>query len=198
MWLFTTDGFFSVVCASEGHGNRRQSVDLNLLMIRARARSHLVNLKRRFPDLLKHHEILQSHSSDYAFRIVVQRDVWQQVLLRFSERIDYGNSKGAVADKRQPGNRAYEQSLHDVWEVMRQLQTHDGDERSGVSEFDSLSEMRDAFGDPEPRDPNDPDFKDEVFQLCKDLGNRPEDFVNDPTFAREYAEWLKTAKSDGE
>ena len=48
MWIFTKYGFFSIVCAYEG---RRSNPLPNLVMIRARAKEHLLALQERFPAL---------------------------------------------------------------------------------------------------------------------------------------------------
>jgi len=46
--------------------------------------------------------------------------------------------------------------------------------------------------DPEVQDENDPAYKLEQFQLLKERGRKPSDIWNEPQFAAEYAEWLKT------
>lgn len=51
--------------------------------------------------------------------------------------------------------------------------------------------------DPELPDENDPQFREEVFQILKVQGCKPEDLI-DPEDAALYAEWLKTAGSETE
>jgi len=50
MWLFTQYGFFSAVCAREGDGSYTNRVDPTRIMVRARLKNHLENLKRRFTE----------------------------------------------------------------------------------------------------------------------------------------------------
>jgi len=52
MWIFTKHGFFSAVCARQGDGKHGQPVDHDRIMVRARVRSHLEALKKRFPERL--------------------------------------------------------------------------------------------------------------------------------------------------
>ena len=60
MWVFTKYGFFSAVCARKGSGKYGQPVDPDRIMIRARLRSHLDALLKRFPDLFGDSEIPKS------------------------------------------------------------------------------------------------------------------------------------------
>lgn len=122
MWIFTTHGFFSAVCARQGAGEHGQPVDPGRMMIRARVRSHLEALKGRFPDLLGSCEIHDDAGTDYAFRVFVAKSVWSKVLSGLAEDTDYDNFKSAVARQQGRSGAAYERSLHDVWSVMYELQ----------------------------------------------------------------------------
>jgi hypothetical protein len=51
------------------------------------------------------------------------------------------------------------------------------------------------YGDPEPPDENDPEFKRELFETFRALRTKPEDLI-DPHDAAEYAEWLKEQTED--
>jgi hypothetical protein len=102
MWIFTTHGFFSAVCARK-------------------VRGHLEALQRRFPDLGQS-EIVESHDTDYAYRIFVDKSAWSKVLSELAEETDYDNFKAAVAHQQGNGGGAYERSLHRVWAVMYELQ----------------------------------------------------------------------------
>lgn len=122
MWVFTKHGFFSAVCAGQGIGKQGQPVDPDRIMVRARVRSHLDALKKRFPDMLGECEIQRSDKTDYAFRIFVAKTVWAQVLVGLAEETDYGNFKSEVASHQGKAGAAYERSLHHVWSVMYELQ----------------------------------------------------------------------------
>lgn len=122
MWIFTKHGFFSAVCARQGNGTYSQPVDLDRIMVRARVRDHLEALKKRFADLLGDCEILESTSTDYAFRLFVQKSSWAKVVAELANETDYDNFKSEVAKHQERSGAAYEHSLHDVWSVMYKLQ----------------------------------------------------------------------------
>lgn len=122
MWVFTKHGFFSAVCARQGSGEHGNPVDPNRIMVRARLRSHLEALKKRFPDQLGPCEIQEFAGSDYAVRIFVAKSVWSQVLVGLAQETDYDNFKSEVARHQGRAGAAYERSLHDVWSVMYRLQ----------------------------------------------------------------------------
>ena len=122
MWIFTKHGFFSAVCARQGHGKHGQPVDPDRIMVRARLRGHLDALKKRFPDLLGECEIQESAGTDYAYLLFVQKPEWIKVLAALAEETDYDNFKSEVAHHQGKVGAAYEHSLHDVWSVMHRLQ----------------------------------------------------------------------------
>jgi hypothetical protein len=123
MWLFTKHGFFSVVCARQGDGRQGQPIDTTRLMVRARVRAHLEELRERWPDLLGPCEIQTSAQADYAFRIFVDKDVWSRVLSKLALETDYDNFKSEVARHQGNVGRRYEHALHDVWRVMHRIQS---------------------------------------------------------------------------
>ena len=122
MWIFTKYGFYSAVCARKGKGEHHQLVDPDRMMVRGRIRSHMEALKERFPDLLAGCEIHETGSTDYAFRLFVDKPVWVQVLAALAEETDYDNFKSEVARHLGKPGAAYEHSLHEVWDVMYRLQ----------------------------------------------------------------------------
>jgi hypothetical protein len=122
MWLFTKYGFFSAVCARCGRGEHREPIDPGRLSIRARLREHLDALKGRFPDVLGGCEIREFAGTDYAFRFVVDKSVWTQVVANLAEETDYGTFKNAVARHQGLAGAEYHDALHDVWSVMHRLQ----------------------------------------------------------------------------
>lgn len=122
MWLFTKYGFFSVVCARQGDGGRRQPVDPHRIMIRARLRRHLEVLQSRLPDSLGGAEIVETPTTDYAFRLFVSKEDWTKAAAQLASEVDYDNFKSAVARSGDDGDGRYSESLHDVWETMHRLQ----------------------------------------------------------------------------
>jgi len=122
MWIFTKYGFFSIVYARKGKGERGQPIDPKHLMVRARMRTHLDSLMARFPGQLGQCEIREFAGTDYAYRLFVPKTAWMQVVSELADEIDYGNFKSEVAHYQGDQADAYEQSLHEVWSVMNQLQ----------------------------------------------------------------------------
>lgn len=120
MWLFTKYGFYSAVCARQGDGRHGRPVDESRIMVRARQRKHLDDLKRRFPELLRSADIRAFPGSDYAFRIFVSKSDWMSVVKAIAEELAYDNFKAEVA--RGEAGDDYEAALHDVWSVMYRLQ----------------------------------------------------------------------------
>ena len=120
MWIFTKYGFYSAACTPSAlvHG-------LDRLVIRARVRSHLEALIKRFPGQLGACEIQDGGGTDYAHRIYVGGLAWQIVMAHLTLDIDYDNFKEEVARhqaERGGAGAAYEESLHKVWHVMHELQ----------------------------------------------------------------------------
>jgi hypothetical protein len=122
MWLFTKYGFFSVVCARQGEGAHGQPVDPKRMMVRARVREHLEALREKFPELLGDCDIKEFVSTDYAFRLFVEKSAWSEVAEHLAAEIDYDNFKSAVGRHQGRKGAAYEHSLHEVWSVMNRLQ----------------------------------------------------------------------------
>lgn len=101
MWLFTVEGFLSVV-------EHRQ--DPNLLMVRARNRSALEPIARRFGA-----EIAVTPKADYPCRLVITRAQMSEHLKTAVQHIDYANFKNAAHVL---GDRQYDRALMQVWSAM--------------------------------------------------------------------------------
>jgi hypothetical protein len=122
MLIFTKHGFYSAVSARQADSRHGQSIDPDRIMVRARLRSHLEALQRRFPDRLRTCDIREFAGTDYAYRLFVEKTVWSQVLAGLANEIDYDNFKSEVASLQGSAGAAYERSLHDVWPIMNRLQ----------------------------------------------------------------------------
>lgn len=112
MWIFTRYGFFSIaVSLNAGHSE---------VMVRARSRTHLENLKSRF-SLLAALEIQEWPHRDYRFRLITSKTDWVTIASELAKEQKWSNFKSEVA-KHLSTDSKYKKSLHEVWEVMRQLQ----------------------------------------------------------------------------
>jgi hypothetical protein len=106
MWLFTTQGFYSVVA------HRR---DPDKLIVRARAREDLEALRRQIPEL----RVFSDRGADYRWRTVVTRAEWVAAVAQLAEELDYDNFKRGVASRQ---GHERERVYHRVWTALRVLQ----------------------------------------------------------------------------
>ncbi len=106
MWLFTKQGFYSIVRKDGGEWH-----------VRARARKDLENLNRLAGT---DHAIHRSEEADYRWRMVVPGAEAQRLVGRLADDIDYSNFKSAVA--RTPGQEDKVGILHEIWSLMHHYQ----------------------------------------------------------------------------
>jgi hypothetical protein len=117
MWLFTRYGFFSVACAR----TQEHVADPDLLMIRARRKEHLDNLKQRFPSLASA-EIRESPNNDYRYRFIIAKSLWLQVVEALAAEQTWSNFKHEAASHLGRSESEYVNALHEVWSVMHGIQ----------------------------------------------------------------------------
>jgi hypothetical protein len=117
MWLFTRYGFYSVACAR----NSDDSINPNLVMIRARRRAHLKALQQRFRELAVV-EIVTLPHRDYRYRMIATKEMWGRILNDLAQEQDWSNFKNDVARYQGAGGSHYVDALHKVWGVMHKLQ----------------------------------------------------------------------------
>jgi hypothetical protein len=117
MWVFVRYGFYSVACASKPDG----SLDKSSVMVRARRKDHLQNLRDRFP-MLADAEIITMPHRDYRHRLIVPKKVWVPILAEMAEEQEWSNFKNEAARHQRKGGASYTNALHDVWGIMYSLQ----------------------------------------------------------------------------
>ncbi|MBY0523625.1 MAG: hypothetical protein K2R98_09500 [Gemmataceae bacterium] len=118
MWIFLPEGFFSVVC-----GRTKDGLDADTITVRARLKQHLENLIARFSAQLAGHPIKQTDDTDYRYRLILPKTTWVKVLALIGQELDYGNFKSRAATVQGKAGRDYVDALHDVWAMMRDLQS---------------------------------------------------------------------------
>jgi len=120
MWSFSPTYFISVVAARDldapGH-----PIDPTRLVVRARRREHLEALIKANADLLGSLVVMATPDRDYAFRIVVMKEIFAEVARHQVMGINYDNFKSAAAAANGHGN-SYVAALHRVWSVMLGIQ----------------------------------------------------------------------------
>lgn len=108
MWVFTTDGFFSVVHDKHCRGTE--------VTVRARCRQ---DLERLLFKIGSEAEILEIGHADYRWRAIIPRVAWAEYVENEALNIDYDNFKNAaLADMDSARSEAY----HATWAAMHGFQ----------------------------------------------------------------------------
>lgn len=107
MWLFTRQGFYSIISKGENEWH-----------VRARARKDLDNLNRL---ARTDYTIHRSEGADYRWRMVVPGGEARALIGKLAEDIDYSNFKGVVA--RTTGQEDKLDILHEIWSLMYRYQS---------------------------------------------------------------------------
>jgi hypothetical protein len=107
MWIFSVQGFYSIVKKEDGYH------------VRARTKQDLLNLKK-WAGL--NASVLKSFpGSDYAWRMILQTEAeLQTAISSLGRSINYPNFKNAVAQR--PDQRNKTSALAKVWATMANLQ----------------------------------------------------------------------------
>ena len=105
MWIFTTEGFLSVVAD-------RQDPRRGRLLVRARKRKHLTTLLPECP-------VFQKKPSDYPWRAWATREQVQNLLASQVAALDYDNFKNAIPDEQ------YHDACTEVWGAMWRYEQED-------------------------------------------------------------------------
>ena len=105
MWLFTKQGFFSVV----QHEHHKST-----LLVRSRSKDDLENLQK----MIKRHPVIKkTPDADYLYRMVVMKEEFGKVASELALDIDYPNFKDEI--KKNDARRA--RLYSSVWWVMREI-----------------------------------------------------------------------------
>jgi hypothetical protein len=109
MWIFTVYGFYSVSAARNGQ-----------VSVRARVRSHLERLRRRFR---LRNPIRLTENRDYRYRLWMSKQAWAGILAQLAAEQTWDNFKDAATARIQDKQDIwYVESLHRVWSEMERLQ----------------------------------------------------------------------------
>jgi hypothetical protein len=104
MWLFTKNGFFSIV---EMQGND------NTFFVRSRQQQDLENLFR----FIEKRTIFRSLSADYKYRIIIKPKELLLLAQSLVSEIDYPNFKSQIA--KTAGQERKLECYHEVWAIMK-------------------------------------------------------------------------------
>jgi hypothetical protein len=97
MWVFTKYGFYSIACADQA--GRGRKIDPDTVMVRARTKQHLQNLKERFAFMLVggNFAIEDRKETDYRFRILMPKATWVKMLTVLAEEQEWSNFKNEAS-----------------------------------------------------------------------------------------------------
>lgn len=110
MWVMTEYGFFSVVCAWKNEHDQSKGIDKNKMMIRARSLRQITKLR---DECMRGRVIIKSPaSSDYPYRIIVSKLMWESLMTYLASNVKYGNFKNHIHKLK---DSVYEEFLMCVW-----------------------------------------------------------------------------------
>jgi len=105
MWVFTRDGFYSVV-----HDRYCQPDEL---MVKSRDKRDLIRLSKKIPL----GTVLETKKADYRYRAVIKRSSWAAYVSHEALEIDYDNFKSTVHGMDEDETR--EVAYMNVWVALR-------------------------------------------------------------------------------
>lgn len=105
MWIFTSTGFVSAV---------QYKGKTDTLVVRARDRESLESLA-----LEADKDIITAQGTDYFYRVIVSRSVFETWMSNQLQNLDYGNFKDEVYITR---GKDFAHALGEVWSVMLQVE----------------------------------------------------------------------------
>jgi len=111
MWLFTAYGFFSISADGTDH-----------VYIRARRRSHLENLVRRFRHIFQNPLISKTPHRDYAFRMRPVKAEWAVCVGAMAAEQNWSNFKDEATKRLDLTDPKYIDALHEIWRIMHKYQ----------------------------------------------------------------------------
>lgn len=120
MWIQSTLGAFSIVLADTEPGS--SVPDMDTVMVRARRREHLENLRHAFPEM-RAVEVLESPAHcDYRWRLVAPKEIVAGVVAGLVSSLGYRNFKKACASETRLDDR-YKRALRPIWAALAHIQS---------------------------------------------------------------------------
>ena len=119
MWVFTRDGFFSVVWD--------QQCKTDEVMVRARCREDLCRLSKKLKGYCDDDQILASFESGYGFRMKIGKHEWADYLAEYARNIDYSDVKNHLVTE---SDALRKEAYLKVWEALFRWQSVELDKTS--------------------------------------------------------------------
>ena len=112
MWLFTKEGFFSVV--HDQYCNRGE------LMIRSRRKDDLCLLSKKLHGYCDESNILELSETDYRYRMKVPKHAWAEYLSDCALNLEYPDVRENIVP---PGDDARKEAYQKIWELLHRWQS---------------------------------------------------------------------------
>jgi uncharacterized protein YbgA (DUF1722 family) len=113
VWIYSSIGFFSLT----NHRDRPDTV-----MVRGRVRSDMERFLQALPEAARQSEIIETHDTDYRYRILADRQATGDVVGKLAANMDYIGFKDTVADKYGNLRKGIYMS---IWELTHELQEYE-------------------------------------------------------------------------
>lgn len=110
MWIFTTEGFFSIVMKQFNENDPP-------FQVRARVSGDLANLIETC-NFKK--DIIYTPHADYHYRITVDEEELSKIMTFFTDDIDYDNFKSMIHNSKDQEHKLG--AYYKVWQAMNDLQ----------------------------------------------------------------------------
>ena len=122
MWLFTRWGFYSIACARQGNdGSTGNEIDSHSLVIEAFDEQHLTALKSHLPDLIGNCFIKKVADSEFRFHMIVDKNIWSQVMLSLSQELNYDDFREEMVRKHSMDDPAYLKAMTDIEQFVAKI-----------------------------------------------------------------------------
>jgi ADP-ribosylglycohydrolase len=130
MWLFSKNGFFSIVQHRDDHEQ---------VLVRARVKKDLVEI---FPE----DRIIHTSGADYHWRVYSTKKEMGEILLKQMTELDYPNFKGRIG--KTPNQKDKLEAYHQIWSVMHDYSLKKFDKKNAYQGCLMGGAIGDALGAP--------------------------------------------------
>lgn len=107
MWLYLQNGFFSIV--------HKPPCKKGELLVRARCKEDMERLREKLSQTYNFKgTVIDSPKADYAYRMIVPREIWASFMASTAMELEYDNFKNTIPSSDTLRHDAY----FDCWEAM--------------------------------------------------------------------------------
>jgi len=115
MWIYTKTGFYSIV--------HKPPCKEDELLVRTRSKDDIDKLQKQLKEKYKFNgEVIESPKADYAYRMIVPREVFALFIATTALDLNYDNFKNTIRGKDYQRHDAYFRCWEAMYEWQRDLQ----------------------------------------------------------------------------